>query len=150
MSCELRMVNRAAVSGIVAIAIGLSAFSAGAQEKPEKAAQSAAGPWLALVDTDKARESWKAAAELFRKQVTAEQWEASIQAVHAQTGKNLSRKLRSAQYTKTLPNAPDGEYVVLLFDSSFEKARSVTETVVPMKDPDGVWRISGYFVRPAS
>lgn len=143
------MANRAAVSGIAAMAVVLLAFAAGA-EAPEKAAQSAAREWLLLIDAHQYAESWKQAATIFRQQVTPEQWEASVKSVHAQTGKLVSRKLKSAEFTKSLPNAPEGEYVVLQYDSVFEKARAVVETVIPMKDKDGVWRVSGYFVRPVS
>jgi hypothetical protein len=55
--------------------------------------------------------------------------------------------LKSKKYATELPGAPDGEYVVIEYESSFEKKRNSTETVVPMKDPDGGWRVSGYFVK---
>ena len=29
----------------------------------------------------------------------------------------------------------------------FEKKASAVETITPMLDPDGVWRVSGYFIR---
>ena len=46
-----------------------------------------------------------------------------------------------------LPGAPDGEYVVFQFDTQFERKRAAVETVTPMRDPDGSWRVSGYFIR---
>jgi hypothetical protein len=33
------------------------------------------------------------------------------------------------------------------FDTQFEKKRAAIETVTPMQDTDGQWRVSGYFVR---
>ena len=53
-------------------------------------------------------------------------------------GKFVSRTVNM----KTLPGAADGEY-----DSSFEHKQSAVETVVPMLDKDGKWRISGYFIK---
>jgi hypothetical protein len=50
-------------------------------------------------------------------------------------------------YTTTLPGAPDGEYVVIQYQSSFGKKNLAVETVTPMLDQDGVWRVSGYFIR---
>jgi hypothetical protein len=47
----------------------------------------------------------------------------------------------------TLPGVPDGEYVVVQFDTSFEKKKTAIETVTPMKEPDGRWRVSGYFIK---
>jgi hypothetical protein len=47
----------------------------------------------------------------------------------------------------SLPGAPDGEYVVIQFMSSFENKRFAIETVTPMKDKDAKWRVSGYYMR---
>ena len=58
-----------------------------------------------------------------------------------------TRKIKSTTYTKTLPGAPDGEYVVLRYDTSFENKNSAVETVTPMLDKDGKWRVSGYFIK---
>jgi hypothetical protein len=51
------------------------------------------------------------------------------------------------QYTKELPGAPDGEYVVIQFRAAYAKKKSAIETVTPMLDADGRWRVSGYFVK---
>ncbi len=53
----------------------------------------------------------------------------------------------SAQYTRTLPGAPDGDYVVIRCETAFQKKKSSVETVTPMKDKDGIWRVSGYFIQ---
>lgn len=62
-------------------------------------------------------------------------------------GKVLTRKLKSATYAKTLPGAPDGEYVVIQYESSFEHKQSAIETVTPMLDKDRSWRVSGYYIK---
>jgi hypothetical protein len=118
-----------------------------AEESPEKATPEAAGAWLRLVDAGEYAESWKQASSLFRKQVTAEQWKAAVESARGPLGKVLSRRLRSAEYRKTLPGAPDGDYVVIQYDTSFEKKKSGIETVTPMKDGDGVWRVSSYYIK---
>jgi hypothetical protein len=33
------------------------------------------------------------------------------------------------------------------FDTSFERKSAAVETVTPMIDPDGRWRVSGYFIK---
>jgi hypothetical protein len=62
-------------------------------------------------------------------------------------GKLVSRKLKSATYTKTAPGAPDGEYVVIQYETSFADKASAVETITPMLDKDGQWRVSGYFIK---
>lgn len=46
-----------------------------------------------------------------------------------------------------MDNAPDGDYVVFRFASSFEHKQAATETVTGQMEKDGNWRISGYFIR---
>src|SRR5581483_3181190 len=88
-------------------------LAAAAQDKPEQAAQKSAESWLTLVDSGNYGQSWDQAAQLFRTAVTRDEWSGKIRAVRDPLGKVTSRKLKSATYTKTLPGAPDGEYVVL-------------------------------------
>ena len=128
-------------------AILILCLAAAAQEKPEQLAQPPAESWLALVDAGKYAESWDHAAQLFRTSVTKEQWASKIRAARDPLGKVLSRKLKSANYTKTLPGVPDGEYVVIQYETSFEHKQSAVETITPMLDKDGTWRVAGYFIR---
>jgi lysyl-tRNA synthetase class 2 len=116
-------------------------------ETDEQAAVAAAEKWLALIDRRDTEESWNQAAGLFKNAVTIEKWRESLSPVQELSGKLVSRRLKSKQYATELPGAPDGEYVVIEYESSFENKRNSTETVVPMKDPDGEWRVSGYFVK---
>ncbi len=118
-----------------------------AEKTAVEAAQLAAQSWLAVVDSGKYTESWSQASELFKKSVTVEQWENALHSVRGSLGKFQSRRVTSAQYTKALPGAPDGEYVVIQYESAFENKKAATETVTPMKDKDGQWRVSGYFIK---
>ena len=128
------------------IAIACAALPAGAED-PEEHALKAAKSWLALVDEGEYAKSWDTAATYFKGAVTEEKWEQAVKAVRAPLGQVLSRKVKSAQYATTLPGAPDGEYVVIQFDTSFENKKSAVETVTPMKDKDGTWRVSGYYIK---
>ena len=111
------------------------------------AAVAAAEEWLTMVDDGKYVESWKEAAQYFKNAVKQEQWEQSLQAVRNPLGKLISRQVESKTYMTSLPGAPDGEYVVIQFMSSFENKKSAIETVTPMMDKDAKWRVSGYYIR---
>jgi len=115
--------------------------------KPEDLAQTSAQSWLALTDAGKYAESWQEGSALFKSAVTQSQWVSAVTSARTPLGKVLSRKLKSATYTKTLPGAPDGEYVVIQYDTSFENKKEAVETVTPMLDKDGKWRVSGYFIK---
>jgi hypothetical protein len=123
------------------------AASDAASTESVSAATSAAESWLKLVDDAQYDASWTNAAGAFRGAVSTEAWSKAASTVRGQLGKLVSRKLASAHYATSLPNAPDGKYVVIQYDSSFEKKASAVETVTPMQDPDGTWRVAGYFVK---
>lgn len=110
-------------------------------------AQTAALAWLALVDSEKYGQSWNEAALLFRSAVMQVDWVNAVTAVRAPLGALKSRTLKSANFTRSLPGAPDGEYVVIQFDSQFEHKASAVETVTPMRDKDGIWRVAGYYIK---
>lgn len=116
-------------------------------ENAENSAVTAADKWLALIDNGDFNESWNQAASLFKNVLTDEQWKNALESAQFPIGKVVSRKLKSKQYATELPGAPDGEYVVIEYETEFEKKKHGTETVVPMKDADGEWRVSGYFVK---
>ncbi len=120
---------------------------AGGNELMINMATTAAEKWLALVDDGKYPESWTAAAAYFKNAVTASAWEQAVKAVRGPLGKLLSRKVKNAAYHTSLPGAPDGRYVVIQFETSFENKQSAVETVTPMADPDGQWRVSGYYIK---
>ena len=116
-------------------------------ETPEAAAVKSAESWLGIVDSGDYSKSWEGSAALFRAAVTKEQWQQAMDASRKPLGSLVSRKVKSTQYATSLPGAPDGEYVVIQFTTSFSNKQSATETVTPMKDPDGAWRVSGYYIK---
>jgi hypothetical protein len=118
-----------------------------ADQDKEKAAVDDSKEWLKLVDEGKYPESWDEAAQYFKNVVSKEQWKASLESVRSPLGKVLARNLKSKKYTKTLPGAPDGEYVVIQYDTSFENKQHAIETITPMLDKDGKWRVSGYYIK---
>ena len=62
-------------------------------------------------------------------------------------GNLVSRKLKSAQPATSLPGAPDGQYVVMQFETSFADKKSAVETVTFALEKDGRWRSTGYFIK---
>jgi hypothetical protein len=118
-----------------------------ADEKSQQKAVEAAQKWLVLVDQGEYGKSWETAAGYFKGAVTEKQWEQALTAFRSPLGKAISRKVKSKQYATSLPGAPDGEYVVIQFETAFEKKKSSVETITPMKEKDGSWRVSGYYIK---
>lgn len=133
---------------VVALVLSLVVSSAGAGGNDAVAkAEGSATAWLALADAGKYPESWDAAASYFKAAVSRADWDKALRSVRAPLGALKARKLKSAMFTTSLPGAPDGEYVVIQYDSQFENKASAVETVTPMREKDGSWRVSGYFIR---
>jgi hypothetical protein len=117
-----------------------------AQDK-EKAATASASAWLALIDSHQYGESWFQASSDFRGAASKEQWIHALDTVRTPLGKLISRQLKSATYTTKLPNVRPGEYVVLQYETSYEKAPGMNETLVMMREKNGSWKADGYFIK---
>jgi len=133
---------------LIGFCLLLTTGSCTAQEQEkQKAAIADAKEWLGLVDQGKYAESWTQAAAYFKNAVTQEKWLQALDGARKPLGELVSREVTDAVYTTSLPGAPDGEYMVIHFQTSFANKRSATETVTTMLEKDGKWRVSGYFIK---
>ena len=89
------------------------------------------------------RRTWSQTAKVFQNGVTPEQFEKTVKDSRSLLGRFVSRKVRSAQAARSLPNSPRGRYVVVQFDSVFENQRNAVESVTEVFE-DGEWKVSGY------
>jgi len=134
-----------ALMGLLLCSAALAQDLAAKREAAEQAAQS----WLALVDHGDYGQSWQEAASFFQLKISKADWEKALNQVRTPLGTAGSRTLSGSLYQTDMPNAPKGEYVVIQYKTAFASGGSMIETVTPMLDKDGKWRVSGYFVKPA-
>ena len=113
----------------------------------EKLAKDSAIKWLKMVDDSRFADSWKYASKIFRQSVQQEQWITMINSARNPLGKQVSRQFYRSLYTKKLPGVPDGEYVIIEFNTVFENKTGAIETVTSKLEDDGIWKISGYFIK---
>ena len=106
---------------------------------------SAAAAWLSVVDSGNYEKSWHQAAPFFQRQLSSEQWVQALSKVRAPLGELLSRQAQNTSRHSTLPGAPIGEYVVIIFATNFEQKQSATETITVSK-VGAEWRVAGYFI----
>jgi hypothetical protein len=132
---------------IIASFILVGGTSAYPDDSGEQAATTASNRWLQLVDKGQYSQSWNQASQYFKNHVKRAQWQAQVSAARSPFGKVIERKLRSTNPATSLPGAPDGNYVVIQYDTAFEKKNAAVETVTPMKEANGEWRVSGYFIK---
>jgi hypothetical protein len=140
-------VNRGRVRAWLLAAMLVASLAARADDEIDLTpAIAAAERWLHLLDEGRYGASWDEAAPMFQEAMSRHRWETTLPGVRDPLGVPITRKMRQARFTNTLPNSPAGEYVVIQFDTRFETRPLSTEIVTPMK-VGGHWLVSGYIIR---
>jgi Protein of unknown function (DUF4019) len=120
-------------------------------ERPDKekaaAASAAAEKFLHLVDTDQFSQSWQISASLLKEKVPEQKWVDQLQRTRAITGPLVERAQDSMSYSTSAKDSPEGEYVLITFDTTFKAKSKVSEIVTVMLDKDKTWRVAGYFIK---
>lgn len=111
---------------------------------PEEEASTAGQKWLALVDDQKYEESWKAAGSMFRSEVTQDQWVGALKRSREPLGALVSRTAARVEFAKSLRGAPDGDYAVIHFATSFA-SKTATERLTLVKEDDK-WQMAAYAI----
>jgi Protein of unknown function (DUF4019) len=122
------------------------ALSTGSEPRGQQPDLTAANAWVSLVDAKRWNDSWAAAGTLFKSQIRRGRWASTIARVREPLGGVSSRVLKSATRSRSLPGAPDGEYVVVQFQTSFTNKAAATETVV-LSHEASAWKVDGYFIK---
>lgn len=131
----------------VLAAVLASPLAHGQQSNAVGSAVEAANRWLVLADAGDGAATWDEAASSFRTAATKTAWSQALSQAREPLGAVKSRKLSSSELKHSLPGAPDGEYVVIQYNTQFEHKAHAVETVIPVHDQDGSWKVSGYFVK---
>lgn len=141
------MRSRSLLFAVAVLFVTAQSLHAQEPSAQEEAAVAAADAWIDLVDSSSYGESWEAAAPEFQSGISQDDWAAAVQQVHGQVGKIQSRELLQSQYRTSLPNAPEGEYVVIQYQSVFSGLPQAMEMIV-MSKSNGEWKAAGYQVMP--
>jgi hypothetical protein len=111
-----------------------------------KSATVAIEEWLSIVDSGNYSQSWQEAGSIFKNQITDSQWVSAVSKVREPLGKLVSRKRLNAEYMTSLPSVPDGEYVITIYKTQYEKKKKAKETVTAVFE-DSQWKVVGYFIK---
>ena len=107
----------------------------------------AAKAWLSLVDSSNWDQSWATAGTMFKANMpAAATWTSANQKFREPLGTVSSRALRKVTRLSSLPNAPDGEYELLEFQTSFAQKSGATEIVFLAHEPSG-WKVENYGIQ---
>ncbi len=130
------------VFGLILLMFGLSAH---ADSAAMDAATVAAANFLALVDERQYAKSYSTASTVLREEVSQEDWVTHVSSLRDPLGQVKERTISSSEFHESLPEAPPGEYVIIIYDSTYENNESAAEVVAVVKGDDGVWRVVGYY-----
>lgn len=110
-----------------------------------KASAKAGTDWLALLDQGKYGDSWEKASSILKLTIKKEQWIVIMDATRKPNGKVKSREIIDQRVAKNPSGLPAGDYMVLLFSTSFEHKAKGKE-LVTLYFSDGHWNVLTYQV----
>ncbi len=113
----------------------------------DEAVSADARAWLSLIDSGRYRESRNEASAFFKKVVSEKTWRDSLTGIRNLLGKPVSRRMTKTISAQQLPGAPDGHYLIMVFETTFGNKKNATETVTFMLEANGRWKAAGYYVR---
>jgi hypothetical protein len=67
---------------------------------------------------------------LFKAFNDQERWKTRQQVIRVAYGSLISRNLKNVSYRTTFNQSPDGEYIIVQFESSYQNRASARETVI--------------------
>jgi len=153
----LHFLDQLSVQFVLFFILVFSSFSAGAQETneakraTEKAADeqlqrslAAAKKWLQHLDQEEFSESWQNGSLTLKLTVPKTHWVHLMESIRQPLGRPLSRKVAAQRKAKDPENLPKGNYMVVLFRSTFPNEKIVNELVTLVLESDGEWRVLTY------
>jgi hypothetical protein len=102
--------------------------------------------WLVPIDNRDPDAAWESSSELMRSTVPKSDWEKALRPIAA-FGTVNRRTPTSVTFSVKLPGAPDGQYVVINYDTAFTGKEKTVESVILRREADGLWRGVGYRVQ---
>ncbi len=108
----------------------LLAVPVGAESPPHDHLSSQADSFLILLDQGRYDDAWHAMSAHFQSLNNQGQWQSRQQTIHAAYGVLSSRQLRRISYRQSYSLSPDGQYVLVQFQSSYTNKADTIETVV--------------------
>jgi hypothetical protein len=99
--------------------------------------------WLKLLDQGNYGESWETATKFIQYTLTKEEWIQSMDILRKPLGSMIDRTLVDMRVAMNPPNVPEGEYMILVFDTKFSSGTTAKE-LLTMQEHQGVWRLYTY------
>ena len=124
---------------------GQSAFASGGDHVDD--GLTASKNWVAEIDAGRYDDSYSAASGEMRQKVPQNQWSLVLKTLRTPWGAVVSRRQLSHVYKPNGFEGTEGEFLVITYDTAFQKLPAATELIV-LRWEDGEWRGAGYNAGP--
>ena len=106
-----------------------------------------ANAWLQLVDQEKYADSWNNASTTLKLVMSEKEWTKYLEKMRKPLGKMTEREMLQQRTFINPPGAPQGEYVVIFYQTAFNARPQANEQIIMIKESDDKWRPMSYFFR---
>ena len=134
---------KALAGAVVGTILSLLAGCGESNPEAERAAVAATVPILERLDAGDYAAVHAAASPFLKEQVPHDEWLAEVQALRDPLGAHASRAVGTTTYVSNPWGAPEGEYVIVSYDSHWQNG-SIHENLSMQRQPNGAWALAGY------
>ncbi|HEY4832201.1 MAG TPA: DUF4019 domain-containing protein [Waddliaceae bacterium] len=112
-----------------------------------QASAEAAEGWFKLIDRENYDQSWDKSSATLQLLVPKKDWRKLMEGIRKPLGTMKSRQIIEQRPAKDPAGLPKGDYMVLVYKSSFSSKPSANELVTMVKESDGRWKSLTYQVK---
>jgi hypothetical protein len=131
---------------LAALALGRAHAQSDPHQAEEQAAERQALGFLGYLDQGRFADSYAYTGMLIRTSLDRDTFAQKLESARNGTGAMVSRNLIDASYSTSVPGAPEGQYVILHYATSFANRQDTVETVT-LAFAKSYWRVSGYYIK---
>lgn len=99
------------------------------------------------VDKGEYDQSWSKSDTVFQNTIPQNEWKDFLTELRKRTGKVVSRRLKDQNPAWNPRGLPEGAYMVIIYNTSFQNLPNVEELLTLRKGPDKKWRVLTYEVK---
>lgn len=111
-----------------------------------KAAEAEALNLTSLLDQGKYRDGWQRHHATTKSLIAEDGYHDLLTKFRGPLGKVLSREVQTEEFTTAIPSFPDGEYFVIIYNTSFEHKKIAKETLTLALNPSGGFEVLTYTI----
>lgn len=109
-------------------------------------ASQASEEFVSLIDKGRYSDSWNKGSQIFQKTIPQNEWEFALDQARKPLGQVVSRSLKDQRPAMDPRGLPAGPYMVVEYNTSFQKAPQSGELITLRREDNGKWKVLTYQV----